>query len=494
MIMRALLLFLFGILSSVSIAQDGSLDTSFGDEGIVVTDLGNSQDWGLNVAQQTNQKLIVSGSTNLNTGNHYPYLLRYMSDGILDTTFGTDGMVTVDYGSYGLNFLFIDNQQKILVGGGTGQGTDFVVLKYTENGILESGFADNGVLLIPDGNYSAMTLLADGSFLLLKFSGSNEITINHYLSNGDLDTNFGINGSAISTFSGDAFVGVEMKIDGEDNIYFLGKKDYTANTDIILMKFHSNGYLDTTFGNNGKSIKNIDALNPMNFSSASLDFTNDNKIVIAGSCGACLDIGNPVMQPYFIRYQNDGLLDPDFGNNGTVLLPVSGLKISQLIIQENQRMLVSGKMLDCFEGSVYAISRYFSDGTADNSFIYGTTSEFDNYKTILQQDGKIVTAGNTFWYNGQEDIVLIRHSNNTLSVPDFENRQYTIYPNPSNGIFIVERDLFYENETYQITDITGKIIGIGELSERQSQINLTAVQNGVYFLKTSSEVFRMVKN
>src|SRR5690606_28755766 len=137
---------------------------------------------------------------------------------------------------------------KILVGGGTGQGTDFVVLKYTENGILESGFADNGVLLIPDGNYSAMTLLADGSFLLLKFSGSNEITINHYLSNGDLDTNFGINGSAISTFSGDAFVGVEMKIDGEDNIYFLGKKDYTANTDIILMKFHSNGYLDTTFG------------------------------------------------------------------------------------------------------------------------------------------------------------------------------------------------------------------------------------------------------
>jgi uncharacterized delta-60 repeat protein len=492
--MKTLLLFLAGILCFVSYAQDGSLDTSFGDAGIVITDLENSQDFGYTVAEQTDHKLIVSGVMSSNFDDYYPYLIRYMPDGSVDTSFGTNGKIISDYG-IGFNsysYLFLDNEQHILAAGNMGFDSNFVIAKYTENGDLDTNFGSSGVLNITDGNYSGMALLEDGSILLLKFSGSAEITVNHYLNNGDLDTSFGINGAATSTFSGDIFSGKGIKIDGEDNIYFLGTRNNNANSDIILMKFQPNGYLDSNFGDNGTATQNIDALNPMNFSTASLDLTNDGKIVIAGSCGACVDLFEPVMQPFFIRYQNDGSPDPNFGNNGIVLLPISEFSISQLIIQQNQRMIVGGSFLDCFEGSIYGIHRYYQDGTEDYSFL-GGGFEFDYSKSILQEDGKIISLGTTFWYNGIEDIVLLRHNNNPLSVPEFEINKITIYPNPSNGIFTIEHK-FFEPTAYQITDITGKKIALGELNDTQTQIDLSSAQSGVYFLKTSSGVFRLLKD
>ncbi|QQX77723.1 MULTISPECIES: T9SS type A sorting domain-containing protein [Aequorivita] len=493
--MKALLLFLAGILCFVSYAQDGSLDISFGDGGIVVMDIENSHDMGWYLAQQADGKIIVSGATSPDTNNFYSILVRYLPDGTLDTSFGTNGVVTQDYVSwYGdQGFLSIDNTGNIITAGVVYQNSNtyFIIARYLENGQLDYSFGTDGIVSF-QGVYNII-LLSDGSFLLLLFTASDEISISHYLNDGTLDVLFGTNGTAVSTFSGESFRIRETKVDGQENIFLLGTRDNNANSDIILMKFQPSGYLDSNFGNNGVVTKNIDALNPMNFSSASLDFTPDGKPVIAGSCGACVDLFEPVMQPFFIRYLNDGSPDSSFGNNGTILLPVSGFSISQLFVQENQSMIVSGRLLDCFEGSIYVVNRYFEGGFIDNSF-NGASLEFDYYQTILQQDGKILSVGNTYWYDGQEDIVLLRHNNNPLSVPEFQNQIATIYPNPSNGIFTLNYELFSEKIPYQISDITGKVIATGELTEKQSQLDLSSAQNGVYFLKTNNRVFKLLKD
>ena len=494
--MYKIILFLIGILSLSSFAQDGYLDHSFGDDGIVITDLNDSHDFGWAVVQQADQKLVVSGTTSPSLNHFYPYLIRYMLDGSVDMTFGTDGKVIADHGSgyNGYDYLFLDNQQNIIAAGNMNLSTDyqFIVAKYTENGDLDVGFGVSGVLTIPHG-YSAMTLLDDGSMVLLRFSGNNEISINRYLSNGVLDTNFGVDGAAISNFDGDAFVGREMKVDTDNNIYFVGTRDNAMNADIILMKFNSNGYLDTSFGNNGVASKNIDAMNPMNSSSASIDFTNDNKIVVAGSCGACVNESQSIRQPYFLKYSSNGLPDTNFGDNGTILLPISGFEISQLLIQANQRLVVAGHIQDCFEGSSYSVRRYHADGFEDYSF-RGEGASFEYYKSILQEDGKIVSVGNTHWYDGQEDIIVLRHNNTVLSLPDFASQKAVVYPNPSSGIFTIEHDAYLENEPYQITDSMGRIIAKGELVNQQTQINLNGIASGVYFLKTSRNTFRLLKN
>ncbi len=495
--MKTLLLFLAGMASLVSFAQDGSFDTSFGDGGVIVIDLDNSQDLAYTIVEQNDGKLILSGSKNINNVND-KILVRFLEDGSIDSSFGIDGIVSANFGSdfYGYDFLFVDNQDKIVAAGNQDQGSNtvFIVARYLNSGELDNSFGTNGTVSIP-GNYSMMHL-EDDSFLLFRFSASDEVSISHYLSDGTLNLLFGVNGTAVSDYTGERFTIRETKVDNQGNIFVLGTLDNNADTDVFLMKLLPDGYLDTNFGNAGVTVKNIDALNPMNFSAASLDFTNDNKIIIAGSCGACVDLFEPVMQPFFLKYLNDGTPDTNFGNNGTVLLPISGLYISDLIVQQNQRMLIGGRLPDCFEGGgVYVLSRFFSGGTLDNSFTGASPSvEFYNSKSMMQEDGKIVTIGYTLWYNGEEDIVMLRHNNNPLSVPEFKNQITDVYPNPSNGIFNIEQKSFSENSAYQITDITGKIIAAGELTGKKSLINLSSAQSGVYFLKTQNGVFRLLKN
>ena len=492
--MKKLLLFLTGIFSIVSFAQDGSLDSSFGDGGVVVTDFANSQEFGFSIKQQNDEKLLVAGTIDPNSDRTFPLLLRYMPDGSLDTSFGIDGNVMEDYGSgYNIyNFLFLENNGKIVAAGRT--GINFTIAKYLTSGILDTTFGANGILLIPDEIYLKMELLNDGSFFLFKTIGENEIVITHYLLNGTLDINFGVNGSATSIYQGGSFIFSELKTDSENNLFVLGTRNHTDTADVILMKFLPTGYLDSNFGSNGVATKTINSPIPDSYPLAGFDFTNDEKVVIAGSYGGCLVNGLPFFQPFFMRFLYNGTPDTSFGNNGTVLLPTSISNISQLLVQENQRMIAIGDIPNCDEGFTYVLSRYFPGGTRDNSFI-GTSANFDNNNTILQEDGKIVTVGNTFgWNTGGEKIVLIRHENNALSLPEFEKNKTTIYPNPSNGIFTIEREFLAEKEAFQITDITGKIIANGELNDKPIQINLSSAQSGIYFLKTSNSVFRLVKN
>jgi hypothetical protein len=93
-----------------------------------------------------------------------------------------------------------------------------------------------------------------------------------------------------------------------------------------------------------------------------------------------------------------------------------------------------------------------------------------------------------------QDVLVARFNNSQLSIPELDIQNVIIYPNPSKGIFTIEHELFSETEAYQITDITGKNIANGELSDKDNQIDLSSAQSGVYFLKTSSGVWRLVKN
>lgn len=491
--MKKILFLLAVIASGVSFAQDGSMDNSFGNDGVVITDLDNSYDFGWSVVEQADHRLVIAGTTSLNTNQYFPYLLRYMPDGSVDTSFGTNGKVSADHGIVGINgydYLFIDNQQRIVAAGPVGYNSEFAIERYLTNGDLDNSFGNNGSLFIPNGNYATMTLLNDGSLLLLKFSNTNEITIDHYLSNGNLDGSFGVNGSAISSFVGEEFIGRELKVDTQNNIYFLGKRDYSQTSNVVLMKFKPDGYLDTNFGNNGQVEKNIDAINS---TSVDFDFTNDDKIVIAGSSGVCLNESQSIRQSFFIKYNTNGSPDASFGNNGTVLLQTSAFEIFQLLIQTNQRMVVVGRIQDCFEASYYIVKRYFSDGIQDNSFL-GGGHEIDTHKTIMQHDGKLVSVGNTFWYEGKEDIVVLRHNNTVLGSPEFENNKTIIYPNPSDGNITMEVSFYNQDDIYQITDVTGKIILTGEIRNKQTHIDLTTFQSGIYFLKTDNGVFKLLKN
>ncbi len=139
---------------------NGTLDTSFGSGGTVVTDFGNTEDFAHSVALQANGKILVAGFSGVDSTD--PYLLlersnfalaRYTSAGLLDGRFGSGGKVITDFGhnDYG-RAMAIQADGNIVVAGYTLRGIyqDFAVARYLGRG-APSKDASLSVLAVHQG-------------------------------------------------------------------------------------------------------------------------------------------------------------------------------------------------------------------------------------------------------------------------------------------------------------------------------------------------------
>src|SRR3989442_1603022 len=143
---------------------DGSLDNSFGG-GIVNTPIGNSQDHANSVAIQTDGRIVVAGSTCNGVGTFgctgYSFaVVRYNSDGSLDTSFNGTVMVITSVGNSGsgASDLAIQADGKIVVAGDSlaaadnWRTADFAIVRYNPDGSLDTSFGGTGKILIPDSD------------------------------------------------------------------------------------------------------------------------------------------------------------------------------------------------------------------------------------------------------------------------------------------------------------------------------------------------------
>ncbi|MEM0517405.1 T9SS type A sorting domain-containing protein [Aequorivita flava] len=495
--MKIVLLFLVGMFSTLGLAQDGSLDVSFGNNGTVQTDIAGDTDMAISIAQQTDEKLLVAGQFKIQ-GQAFPSIARYNLNGTLDTSFGTNGVTVFNGAGYEEEYyrkVLSQSDGKIVASGSFSltANSEFVVNRFLADGSVDTSFGNSGELIVfPESIYSGeMVLLNDDSLLAagrLFENGISKIGLKKYLPDGTLDSTFGNNGVVITEVGNESNSAQKIEITSNNKIVVLGISQENGVTSQVLLRYLSNGTLDTSFGSNGI----VSITNEPDYSSNHIALYNDGKIAVHSSF---LDWQFDIMNNLIFRYLPDGSFDTSFGNNGYINPNRNNFIISNIEVQENQRLLVFGELTDFFEGGgPFFMKRYYIDGYVDTGFNFVTNStEYFVTDMLIQQDGKITCLANTAWYNGQEDIIMERRVNNPLSTPEFENQKTTIYPNPSNGIFTIERE-FPETTEYQITDITGKVIATGELTEKQTQLNLSSAQSGVYFLKTSNSVFRLMKN
>ncbi len=481
--MKTLLLFLAGIISVVTFAQDGSPDLSFGQNGVVVTDIGPGDNFVNGYDQGANDRIIVIGTNyNFDLNEFTNFIIAYFEDGSIDTSFGTNGILWTDGADEGFTGIrILPNETMLLT---STIGDQLTIKRLLPNGLIDTTFGDNGQIqpLSGDGYGRNMILDSENNILVLGVDPSvTNIIIRKFNTEGLLDTSFGINGSisyplgSVSELSTTAFtlrenslyIGVRYKVNGIFSSH--------------ILKFFENGDLDTTFGDNGIATIPVEPEYNTSFS-----LLQDGSFLVG-----CYyyDYVNELFVRKTIKLFSNAMLDPNFGIDGKIEGFAGGY------VQANGRIILNSNYSD-FEGGISPFyARFFTNGTLDTSFQFSSNySELSSAGFLALNNGKFLIIGSDIWYNGpQINVVLQRFNNNPLSIPEFQNQKTTIYPNPSNGIFTIERELFSERESYQITDITGKMIAKGELTEKQSQINLTAAQSGVYFLKTSSGVFRLLK-
>lgn len=261
--------------SMVKASGDGSLDATFGSGGKVITSV-TVGDSGKSVVVQSNGKIVVAGD-----GFGDIELVRYNVDGSLDVSFDSDGKVVTDVGfNDSGNAVALQNDGKIVVAGTTGTPTtDFAIVRYSTDGSLDPSFGTGGIVTTSIGrndDAKSVVIQSDGKIVVAGTSDSDFVVV-RYTSSGVLDSGFGTGGKLttdIGSSTNDSANSVAIQSDGA--IVVAG----TSANDFAIVRYTSAGALDTGFGTGGKVTTDIGT---STFDSAqSLVIQADSKIVVAG--------------------------------------------------------------------------------------------------------------------------------------------------------------------------------------------------------------------
>jgi uncharacterized delta-60 repeat protein len=355
--------------------SDGRLDASFGGDGSVTTDFDGDFDAVYAVLIQPDGKVLVAGQVFIGavfTGHTDFGLARYNLDGSLDTSFGGDGKVTTDLaGSYDAGYgLAIQPDGKIVVAGradGTGRPTSFGLARYHPDGTLDTSFDGDGKVITDfagahDRAYD-VAVQGDGKIVAVGETtdgGSVNLALARYGPNGSLDTTFGGDGRVVTDFGGsDLAAGVALQPDGK--IVAAGRTGGGSSSDFALARYGPDGDLDASFGGDGKVVTdfagNLDG-------TSDLAVQNDGKIVAAGWTLA--GAGGP---PDFAltRYTSDGGLDVSFDGDGRVVTDFgSGDSAHGVALQTDGKIVAAGSSGDTYTDSYNVVlARYLpADTTA----------------------------------------------------------------------------------------------------------------------------------
>jgi uncharacterized delta-60 repeat protein len=247
---------------------NGTLDTSFGAGGKVTTDFSGVSANAYSIALQRDGKIVVAGVANIDGGEDFA-LARYNPNGSPDLGFGTDGKVTTDFGLAEQGFSYtewgsvaIQGDGKIVVAGRayiSSTGFDLALARYNPNGTLDTSFGTGGKVTTDFGtNYDgafSLALQQDGKIIVAgqAVGRALDFLLVRYNTNGTLDNTFGTGGKVLTDFAGsDAAFSVAIRSDGK--IVAAGRSFVfsTGNYDFAVARYNSNGTLDTSFGTGGK--------------------------------------------------------------------------------------------------------------------------------------------------------------------------------------------------------------------------------------------------
>jgi len=390
--------FLFAASIPAATAAEGDPDTTFGTSGIVTWSDGADVDYEDQVVLLEDGKILLSGSSRRALRGFASNLLlaRFESDGTLDTTFGTNGFIN-DHPIYkdGYHFAVQDDGKIVLAGEsvnsqGESQGE---ILRYNSNGLLDTSFGTSGsVIYKVDTAFIHVVIQPDGKILVLgdTYDPSTEgIFINRYTSDGTIDNSFGSGGTATYSSFGSSIScwSEDMQTDSDGRI--LVAVTCKEPDDAYLVRYNSNGTLDTTFGTHGVvSYNDIWADNVFPLSNGKILLIGDGMTVATGDAA-------------LIRYNSDGSIDNSFGTDGIVTYTDDRNYDSCWgdggTLQPDGKIYVLGSCKSSTsntEGSF--LLRYNSDGSPDTSFGQDGLIQYNGESDgsiVRLPDGRILLAG-----------------------------------------------------------------------------------------------------
>lgn len=270
------------------VTADGNNDVSFGNHGAVVTPFGGGGQGAEDVALQADGKILVIGSSGL---------VRYNTDGSLDTSFGTGGIVP----TAGTSWVAVQADGRIVTAGPE-------LRRFNADGTPDLSFGTSGV--IEGSNVSQFALQPDGKIVAV-----NGNVVWRYNPDGSVDWSFA-GGRTVAPATSAASEGrdtIALAPDGK--IVWVGSLPYGGGTAIEAVRFNTDGSLDTSFATGGIAIIH-DGANTDPFAAL---VEADGTILIAGRSGTVGPNAGPTQfagSVFTARLNNDGSLDGAWGIGG----------------------------------------------------------------------------------------------------------------------------------------------------------------------------------
>jgi len=468
-------------------AQPVALDPTFGENGMVV--IPNTSE--IQLVEFDNSGNIIAAGYTINEGKYYLTIVKTDSDGVIDLSFGNNGVVNGTEISKMLRLsLKITDANKIFIAesfyADPSQSNDYrtTYMRFNEDGSVDETFGDHGKIIIdysnpPFRNFSLNT--ENNDFLL--FGGidmnSYDPCILKYNYDGELDKNFGENGIVYLT-DHETFKITPMVIKTlSDQSIFIGGFDHMDSwgaTELAFCKLTSNGNLATDFANNGlwKMRISIAGMEEFEYFADVMEKSN-GELVLLGTIYSIRASNNP--KPVFVcNFHSNGGINENFGTDGFYyyrfgILPERIRPSAQKILQNGSKYIAAFQ-----HDKIISINH---NGTLDTAFNNTGVFVCENYAfedVKLQGTNKLILGGRS---NGNFALVRLNipyTSEVSIKQNNYLNDLPLIFPNPA-------KDYLYFNaeKQFEIMDLQGRVL---LKSEKPLQsVNVSHLKAGVYFIR-----------
>ena len=423
---------------TINAQDDGKLDTAFGTDGSISLDLGGSESI-RGAAMQLDEKIVVAGFTRLNGSfSGEGFLMRFERDGSIDPEFGPGGYVS----GITENFEFLPSSLAIQADGkivavGSRRGTGAIlqaVVRFNSDGTLDSGFGDNGLTsqhcaICTTAGKNDVAIAGDGRILAM--FGDHVIEVQQFLPDGEPDPEFGdnnprgISGDGLTILHGADVPGVVSKLRAENiavqpdgKILVVGtamnlnpsQTDF-VDSGFVVARYLPDGTPDYDFGGAGTGIVFKDIGNAR---AHSIAVQANGKIVISGE------------RPRFFivaRFMADGQMDESFGDQGLSIheWPTLSSSVGELALVEfggnnDARIILGSSNVFDVNAVRHELVRLNSDGSLDSSFDrsaadFGASHELNNLILRFDRFWTLGSIDSPVEEGRSQDIHLARYVN-----------------------------------------------------------------------------------